>query len=135
MNRFWSGSALQAWVDTTNIGNFTICDYRIKENIQPPCNVLDRLCNVPMFCFELKDISIFKKKGTHIGFYAHELEEAFPELNNIVDGEKDAISEEGEIQPQTVTSEFCNVLMKAIQELNAKVEKLSNRIIELESKR
>ena len=134
MNRYWTGSALQAWVDTTNIGNFTICDYRIKENIQPPSNVLDRLCNVPMFCYELKDIGIFKKKGTHIGFYAHELEEAFPELNNIVDGEKDDITDEGEIQPQTVTSEFCNVLMRCIQEQNILIKSLTQRVTELEQK-
>jgi hypothetical protein len=134
MNRWWSGSALQAFVDTTNIGNFTICDYRIKENIQPPSNVLDRLCSVPMFCFELKDIGIFKKKGTHIGFYAHELEEAFPELNNIVDGEKDDVTEEGEIQPQTVTSEFCNVLMRSIQEQQLLIKSLTQRVTELEQK-
>lgn len=134
MNTYWTGGALQAWVDVTNIGNFTICDYRIKENIQPPSSVLERLCNVNMFNYEMKDISIFKNNGNHIGFYAHELKDAFPELNNIVDGEKDALTNDGEIQPQTVTAEFTHLLMKSIQELNAKVIELSNKIIELENK-
>ena len=109
-------------------------DYRLKENIQPPSNVLDRLCSIRMFNYEWKDISIFKKNDTlHLGFYAHDLQETFPEINGIVQGKKDAVNDEGEIQPQSVEPEFCNVLMKAIIELNAKVEKLSNRIIELES--
>ena len=134
INSWWTGTALQAWVDTSNIGNFTICDYRIKESIQPPSSVLERLCNVNMFNYEFKDISIFKKNGSHIGFYAHELKEAFPELNNIVDGEKDALTEDGDIQPQTVNAELTHLLMKAVQELNAKVIELSNKIIELENK-
>jgi len=124
----------QWWVDSTNVGNFTLCDYRIKENIQTPSNVLDRLCSVNMYNYEMKDISIFKKNGNHIGFYAHELKDAFPELNNIVDGEKDAVTENGDIQPQTITAEFTHLLMRSIQELNAKVIELSNRIIELENK-
>ena len=89
-----------------------------------------------MFNYELKEISILKKNNTwHLGFYAHNFQDIFPELNGIVQGEKDAVTEEGKIQPQSVEPEFCNVLMKAIIELNAKVEILSNRIIELESKR
>ena len=134
LNQWWTGTALQAWVDTSNVGNFTICDYRIKENIQPPSSVLERLCNVNMFNYEFKDISIFKKNGSHIGFYAHELKDAFPELNNIVDGQKDALTEDGDIQPQTVNAELTHLLMKSIQELNAKVIELSNKIIELENK-
>jgi len=95
---------------------------------------LDRLCSVNMYNYEMKDISIFKKNGNHIGFYAHELKDAFPELNNIVDGEKDAVTENGDIQPQTITAEFTHLLMRSIQELNAKVIELSKRIIELENK-
>jgi hypothetical protein len=134
LNQWWGSGVLQAWVDSTNVGNFTLCDYRIKENIQTPSNVLDRLCSVNMYNYEMKDISIFKKNGNHIGFYAHELKDAFPELNNIVEGEKDAVTEEGDIQPQTINAEFTHLLMKSIQELNAKIIELSNRIIELENK-
>ena len=133
-NQWWTGGQLQAYVDSTGIGNFTICDYRIKENIQPPSNVLDRLCSVNMFNYEMKDIGIFKKNGNHIGFFAHELKDTFPELNNIVDGEKDAVNENGDMQPQTITAELTHLLMKSIQELNAKVIELSNKIVELENK-
>jgi hypothetical protein len=134
MNTWWSGGVLQAWVDTTNVGNFTLCGYRIKENIQPPSNVLDRLCSINMFNYEMRDIGIFQKNGNHIGFYAHELKDIFPELNNIVDGEKDQVTEDGDIQPQTITAELTHLLMRSIQELNAKVIELSNKIVELENK-
>jgi hypothetical protein len=135
MNTWWAGGGIiQAWVDAVNVGNFTLCDYRIKENIQPPSSVLDRLCNVNMFNYEFKDIGIFKKNGSHIGFYAHELKDAFPELNNIVDGEKDALTQDNEIQPQTITAEFTHLLMRSIQELNLKIVHLTNRIFELENK-
>jgi len=135
MNTWWSGGVLQAWVDTTNVGNFTLCDYRIKENIQPASCVLDRLCNVNMFNYEMKDIGIFQKNGNHIGFYAHELKDAFPELNNIVNGEKDAVNENDDIQPQTITAEFTHLLMKSIQELNLKIIHLTNRVFELENRK
>jgi hypothetical protein len=128
------GGVLQAWIDATNVGNFTLCDYRIKENIQPASNVLDRLCSVNMFNYEMKDIGIFKKNGTQIGFFAHELKDAFPELNNLVEGEKDALTSEGTIQPQTINAELTHLLMRSIQELNTKIIHLTNRIFELENK-
>jgi hypothetical protein len=75
-----------------------------------------------MIEYEQKDISIFKKVGNHMGFIAHQVKDLFPELPNIVAGEKDALNSEGDIQPQTINSEFTNLYLKAIQELNAKIE-------------
>jgi len=56
LNHWWDGSILQLWVENVNMGNFTICDYRIKENIQPASTVLDRLCRIKMFNYETKDL-------------------------------------------------------------------------------
>jgi hypothetical protein len=121
-NTFWTGAVLQCWIDTTNVGNFTISDYRVKENITKARPVLDRLCKVEMIEYEMKDISIFKKHGRHHGFIAHQVQELFPELDNIVSGEKDAVNEAGDLQPQTICAEFGNLYLSAIQELNAKIE-------------
>ncbi len=82
----------------------------------------------------MKDIGIFKKNGTQIGFFAHELKDTFPELNNLVEGEKDALTSEGTIQPQTVNAELTHLLMKSIQQLNLKIIHLTNRVFELENK-
>lgn len=119
-NNYWTGTAYQAWIDGTNVGSYVLCDYRLKENIQPARPVLDRLCQIKMIEYEFKDISIFKKHGRHHGMIAHEVQELFPELDNIVSGEKDAVNESGEIQPQTIQAEFGNLYLTAIQELNAK---------------
>lgn len=132
-NNYWTGVAYQAWIDGTNIGNYTICDYRIKENIVKARPVLDRLCKVEMIEYELKDISIFKKCGRHHGFIAHQVQELFPELDNVVSGEKDAVNEAGEIQPQTICAEFGNLYLTAIQELNAKIE-AQQKVIEDQQK-
>ena len=68
-------------------------------------------------------------------FFADDLQDTFPELNGIVVGDRNALTSDGEILPQTISTEFVNVLMKSIQELNAKVIELSNRIVELENKK
>jgi hypothetical protein len=121
-NNYWTGTNMQCWVDGTNVGNYTICDYRIKENIKKARPVLERVCKIEMIEYELKDVGIFKKHGTHHGMMAHQVQELFPELDNIVSGEKDALDETGAIQPQSITCEFNNLLISSIQELNKKVE-------------
>ena len=121
-NAYYNGAALEAYVDNISLGNFTICDYRLKENIRPAGNVLDRLCQVEMIEYQQKDISIFKNVGNQFGFLAHQVKELFPELDNIVLGEKDALTSENGIQPQTISAEITNLYLKAIQELNAKIE-------------
>ena len=90
---------------------------------------MDRLCGIKMFNYETKDISIFKKKGTQIGFYAHDLKDAFPELNNIVEGEKDAVTEEGGYSTTNNKCWICSFT----HEVHTRIE-LSNKIVELENK-
>jgi hypothetical protein len=131
LNTSWNNpvGGLSCWIDTTRIGTFVISDYRIKENIVKARPVLERLCQVEMIEYELKDISIFKKMGRHHGFLAHQLEALFPELPNIVQGEKDAMTEDGkDIQPQTISAEATNLYLSAIQELNAKIEAQQKQI-------
>ena len=130
-NNYWTGTNMQCWVDGTNVGNYTICDYRIKENIQPARPVLSRLCQIEMIEYEIKDVGIFKKHGRHHGMMAHQVQELFSELDNVVSGEKDAVNDDGDIQPQTITCEFNNLLVSAIQELNAKVEAQQKMINDL----
>jgi hypothetical protein len=129
INFWWTGSALQSWVDITNIGNFTISDYRVKENINYNVgSVLTRICSIPMIEYTIKDISIFKPNGNHIGCFAHNLQETFTEYPNIVSGEKDAVQENGNIEPQSITPELVYILMKSIQELNDKITDLQSQI-------
>jgi len=130
LNTSWNVpvAGLSCWIDTTRLGTFTISDYRVKECIVPARPVLERLCKVKMIEYEHKDISIFKKSGRHHGFIAHEVAELFPELDNIVAGEKDALTDDGLIQPQSIQPEWTNLYLSAIQELNAKIEAQQKQI-------
>jgi hypothetical protein len=131
-NFSWSNpvaSQLSVWIDTTRLGSMSIfSDYRIKEKIVPARPVLERLCRIKMIEYEFKDIGIFKKCGLSHGFIAHEVQEMFPELNNIIYGEKDEMTDDGLIQPQSVAGEFTNLYLSAIQELNAKIEAQQKQI-------
>jgi hypothetical protein len=128
-NIWWTGSTLQCWIDTLNVGNFAICDYRVKENITQPENVLDKLCSVNMIDYEFKNIGIFKKDNAkHLGLFAHELQDTFSEYKNLVFNHKDSLSPEGNIQPQSISNDIIFILMKAIQELKNEVDMLKEII-------
>lgn len=131
-NIWWTGNQAQLWIDTTKfILSISSCDYRIKENFIPVPSVLNRLCLLEVKNYELKDISIFRKNGNHIGVIAHELQELFPEFPNLVDGQKDQVDHLGNIQPQSISQEISFVLLKAIQELKDEVELLKRQILEI----
>jgi len=118
----WDGSRSHIWINNTDLGGTAIAsDYRLKENIKPARPVLEKLCSIPMIEFEYKDIGIWKKgKGINYGIIAHELQEAFPEYENLVSCEKDKLTCDGDIQPQSLTSAMNLLFMGSIQELNAK---------------
>lgn len=125
INFYWSGTQLALWVDATNLGNFTICDYRIKKYIKQPMNVLNRISSLKMIDYEFKDIGIFRNdNASHLGLYAHELQDAFPEYKNLVINEKDAVDENNNIKPQSVSNDLVFILMKAVQELKLEVDNL-----------
>ena len=100
---------------TTATSYVTSSDYRLKENVAPMVNALDKV-------FLLKPCTYtWKSDGTNgQGFIAHELQEIVPEA---VTGEKDAINKDGTIRPQGIDTSFLvATLTAAIQELNAKFE-------------
>ena len=60
------------------------------------------------------------------GFLAHELDEVLPYA---VSGEKDALNEDGSIKAQQVDqSRIVPLLVRAVQELSAKVEELEKKL-------
>jgi Chaperone of endosialidase len=138
-NFFWTGTQLQGWVDGINQGvvSFT-SDRRLKEDIQPISgSALDRVLALKPASFKYKTIpgTIYAGDGTTIeGFIADELQQTIP---SGVNGAADAVDADGKIQPQTINVvPLVAVLTKAVQELNAKLEKenseLKARVAELE---
>jgi len=105
---------------TTTSYNAT-SDYRLKEDVKPMENAIEKLSNLRPVTFTWKQD---KKAGQ--GFIAHELAEVFPDA---VHGEKDAVNEDGKIEPQGVdTSYLVATLVKAIQELKAEVDSLKAQL-------
>jgi hypothetical protein len=116
-------------IQTTNAATSytTASDYRLKENVTPMQNALDKVKALKPVTYN------WKSDGSHgQGFIAHELQEIVPDC---VFGEKDAVNEDGSIKAQGIDTSFLvATLTAAIQELNAKVELQAAQIAALEAK-
>jgi hypothetical protein len=103
---------------TTTYG--TTSDYRLKENAQALDDGLSVINQLIPSTYNWKSNG---SKG--VGFIAHELQAVIPES---VVGEKDAISEDGDPIYQNVDlSKIVPYLVKAIQELSEKVNRLESK--------
>jgi len=103
-------------------------DYRLKENVVPmdKAETLSKLMQVKPVNFDWKD----GNKLHNYGFIAHELQEVFPQA---IHGEKDAVREDGNINPQSVNlAALVPYLVAAIQEQQTIINDLTARITALE---
>ena len=102
-------------VATTGTTYNSISDYRLKENVKPQTNALDRVLALKPVAYDW-----IESKQSDEGFIAHELQEVIP---TAVQGIKDEIDENGNPKFQGIDqSRIVSVLTAAIQELNAKVD-------------
>ena len=122
VNLYWTGTALQAWVDTTNQGVVTLTsDYRIKRDIrtmeQP---ALERIAALRPVLYQYADNEQFNHKAEdreREGFIAHELAEVIP---SAVEGEKDAPNQIQSLRIDALVA----VLVKAVQEQQQQIDDL-----------
>ena len=104
----------------------TSSDYRLKEDLKE-YNGLSIISKLKTYDFKWKDTDV-----RDFGVMAHELAEVLP---NYVNGEKDAINDDGSVKVQGVDySKLVPILVKAIQELKAENDTLKTRIENLENK-
>ena len=113
--------------DENPISTYAGSDVRLKKDIkETTINGIETISkiNVKEFRYKTEDEKHYK----HIGVIAQEVEKEAPEIKDVVlhgeDDEKDMLVVEYGM--------FTPYLIKAVQELNAKVEKLEARIKELE---
>jgi hypothetical protein len=111
---------------TTATSYNTSSDYRLKENVQPMQNALDKVALLKPCTY------IWKLNGSEgEGFIAHELAEVAPQC---VNGEKDAVDEDGNPDYQSVDTSFLvATLTAAIQELKALVDTQASTITQLQA--
>lgn len=130
-------------VKNTNNSYGAISDQKLKENIVDASPKLDDLCKVKVRNFNLIDD---EKKLKQIGVIAQELEEVFPSMvdetpdyEEVTTTDEDGNEKTERVATGTTTksvkySVFVPMLIKAIQEQQAIIESLTQRIEALEYK-
>ena len=105
----------------------TTSDYRLKENLNAISNGIDRVKQLNPLRFNF----IANPEETVDGFLAHEVDSIVPEA---ITGEKDALDENGNIDPQQIDqSKLVPLLTSALQEAITKIEALEARVATLEN--
>jgi len=112
----------------TNGSYGAFSDVKLKENIVDATPKLEDLCKVKVRNYNLKADQTHKQ----IGVIAQELEEVFAGLVEEIDDRDGDGKDLGTTTKTVKYSVFIPMLIKAIQELNAKVEAQAVRIAELE---
>ena len=128
-NFYWTGTALQAWIDGSNQGNVTFTsDYRTKREITTQTESgIDKVKLLRPVTFKraaFGDLFV-DEDVVREGFIAHEVGEVIP---SGCEGEKDA---ENQIQSLNIDA-IVSVLTKALQETIAKVEQLEAQLAALQ---
>lgn len=123
----WTGAQADLWIDGVNVVSGILSDRRLKENIDPiDNNAISRLMELHPVSFKYKKVNeTFTGSPTvYEGFIADELQSVIP---SAVNGEKNALTREGNIQPQTLNlAPLVSVLTKAMQEQQLMIEKLKS---------
>ena len=113
--------------NASSVSYNTSSDYRLKENVSYDFDATTRLKQLKPARFNF----IADADKTVDGFLAHEVSSVVPEA---ITGEKDAVNEDGSIQPQGIDqAKLVPVLTKALQEAVDKIEQLEARITTLEN--
>ena len=104
----------------------TSSDYRLKENIAPMTGALSTVAQLNPVTYK------WKSNGSDgQGFIAHELQAVVPDC---VTGEKDAVNEDGSINPQGIDTSFLvATLTAAIQEQQALITQLQADVAALKA--
>tara|TARA_B100000424_G_scaffold231761_1_gene194188 strand:- start:183 stop:1358 length:1176 start_codon:yes stop_codon:yes gene_type:complete len=129
-NFYWTGSALQCWIDQSNQGSVSLSsDYRVKKDITTQTALgIDKIKQLRPVNYEFTDNASLNFKADGVkreGFIAHEVAEVIP---SAVDGEKDAVNQVQSLRLDAIVS----VLTKALQEAVAKIETLEAKVAVLE---
>ena len=119
-----AGSGVSVGTISTNgssVAYNTTSDYRLKENVQPLAGAVSRVKALRPVTYNW-----IGTETTGEGFIAHELQAVVPDA---VNGEKDAVDEDGKIKPQAIDpSKIVATLTAALQEAIARIEVLEARV-------
>jgi len=129
-NFYYSGTRVGSITVNASATAFnTSSDYRLKTNLEPISNGIDRIKQLPVYRFNW----IADQNGSKVdGFVAHEVTPVVPEAIN---GEKDAVDADGNPIYQGIDqSKIVPLLTAALKEAIAKIETLETNNTALESR-
>ena len=106
----------------------TSSDYRLKTNLEPISNGIERIKQLPVYRFNWKT----NENGNKVdGFVAHEVT---PIVREAIHGEKDAVDEDGNPIYQGIDqSKIVPLLTAALKEAIIKIEVLESKVAALEA--
>jgi hypothetical protein len=118
LNTFWTGTAIQQWVDTTNVGTLAFTsDYRTKKDVTDAEPALEQVRRWRPITYTGAKWGVFEENSdVRHSFIAHELQAISPDC---VIGEKD-----GEHVQHLDVLPILARLAKAVQELDAELTAL-----------
>jgi hypothetical protein len=127
--RFWNGNGGSgAYVPIYGGAYTNASDYRLKSDVK----LLSDGALEKIIALTPKTYVYQNETKTSIGFIAHEVQEFIPES---VSGVKDGIDKDGDPEYQGIDySQITTILVKAIQELNVKVDAQAAQITALQAK-
>ena len=115
-----------------------LSDKRIKENIAPVENGLERICLLKPSTFDYKQPNAHQGKTSDKGFIADDFAEVYPksivETDFIAEQDKQYFEEGALAKSMGFNAEFYADLVSAIQEQQALIQSLTTRITALEAK-
>ena len=119
---FYRGASITGAIRTTDgaTSYTSASDYRLKENEVAISDGITRLKQLKPYRFNFKN----NPDKTVDGFFAHEVSSVVPEAAS---GEKDAVDENGDIEPQEIDqAKLVPLLVSALQEAIDRIEVLEN---------
>ena len=126
---YYSGAKVGGIEVTASATSYvTSSDYRLKTNLEPISNGIERVKQLPVYRFNW----IADQSGNKVdGFVAHEAKQIIPEC---VSGEKDAVDADGKPIYQGIDqSKIVPLLTAAFKEAIAKIETLEAKVTTLEA--
>ena len=125
--KFTSNGILHADNDVIAFSSTIGSDRKLKENIKPLENSLDKVLSLDGISFDWKD----KSKGSSLGFIAQDVEKVLPVLVK----EVETLKTENETHKVVNYDGVVPVLVEAMKEQQKLINRLEERIKELENKK